>query len=94
MSKDGQPLQELSDQELDAYILTRLRLAGVDLSVLPEEDSEAPADQRRVLAGARRFLRGTPGTIAGFAMDPQEVPPVLYPAAVRSQEPEGGEGDR
>lgn len=86
-------LQDLSDAELDAYILTRLALAGVDLSVLPEDDSEAPADRRRILAGARRFLRSTPGAIAGFAMDPQEVAPVLYPAALApALSVAGGEG--
>lgn len=94
MSQDVPSLQELSDPELDAYILTRLRLAGVDLSVLPVDDPDAPADQRRVLAGARRFLRGTPGTIAGFAMDPQEVPPVLYPASGGSAAGEMREGER
>ncbi|MDT8342038.1 MAG: hypothetical protein RQ751_11045 [Longimicrobiales bacterium] len=73
--------QELSDAELDAYVLARLALAGVDISVLPEDDPEAPADRRRILAGARRFLRSTPPAIAGFAMDPQEVPPAVYPAA-------------
>lgn len=81
MTPPRRTLQELSDAELDAYILTRLALAGVDLAVLPEDDSESPADQRRILAGARRFLRSTPGAIAGFAMDPQEVAPALYPAA-------------
>jgi len=82
--------QDVSDAELDAYILTRLALAGVDLSVLPEDDPDAPADRRRILSGARRFLRSTPGAIAGFAMDPQEVAPVLYPAALapRLREPE------
>lgn len=74
--------QDRSDAELDAYILTRLAMVGVDLSVLPEEDPRAPADRRRILSGARRFLRSTPGAIAGFAMDPQEVAPVLYPASL------------
>lgn len=75
-------MTDLTDDELDAYVLTRLRLLGVDLSVLPVDDEDAPADQRRILASARRFLRGTPGVIAGFAMDVQDVPPVAYPAAL------------
>lgn len=74
------PPLDVSDEELDAAILARLELLGVDLSVLPEEDADAPADQRRILASARRFLRSTPQAIADFAMDPQEVPPVMYPA--------------
>lgn len=82
MPQAPNPFQELTDQELDAWILTRLRMAGVDLSVLPEDDPQAPADRRRVLAGARRFLRGTPGAIAGFPMDPQETAPAMYPAAL------------
>lgn len=73
-------LQEISDPELDQHILTRLALLGVDLSVLPEDDPEAPVDRNRILASARRFLRSTPGAIADFVMDPQEVPPVMYPA--------------
>lgn len=73
------PLQELDDEALDAYVLTRLALLGVDLSVLPEDDEEAPVDRRRVLASARRFLRSTPGALADFEMDVQDVPPLLYP---------------
>ena len=81
-SPSGVPVQEVSDEALNGLILTRLALLGVDLSVLPEDDPEAPADQRRILESARRFLRSTPATIADFEMDPQEVPPVLYPAAL------------
>jgi len=73
-------------------LLTRLALAGVDLSVLPEDDREAPADRRRILAGARRFLRSTPAAIADFAMDPQEVAPVLYPAHLAHEASGEGEG--
>jgi hypothetical protein len=82
-------LQELSDEELDAYVLTRLRLAGVDLGVLPVDDPDAPADQLRILSGARRFLRGTPPEILGLEMDVQAVAPVMYPAALA---PARGEG--
>lgn len=72
-------MRELTDAELDAYILTRLAIAGVDISVLPKDDEDAPADQRRILASARRFLRSTVPAIREFPIDPQEVPPVLYP---------------
>lgn len=84
--------QELTDAELDAFILARLRQAGVDLDVLPEDDAAAPADRRRILAGARRFLRTTPAAILGFEMDPQSVAPTLYPAAL-STVLEAREGD-
>ncbi|HSG09261.1 MAG TPA: hypothetical protein VLA36_12950 [Longimicrobiales bacterium] len=76
------PVQELTDEELDAYIRTRLRHAGVDIGVLPEDDPDAPADQRSILEGARRFLRSTPPAILGFEPDAQLVAPVMYPAAL------------
>jgi hypothetical protein len=72
--------QELTDEELNQYILTRLKQLGVDLSVLPESDPDAPADQRGILRAARRFLRRTPPAIHGFEMDPQAVAPMMYPA--------------
>jgi hypothetical protein len=77
---DAAQVQELTDDELDTFIRARLVMAGVDLSVLPEDDPEAPADQRRILASARRFLRTTPPAILGFEMDVQAVPPTLYPS--------------
>jgi hypothetical protein len=79
--------RDVSDADLDTLILARLELLGVDLSVLPDEDAEAPADRSRILASARRFLRSTPGAIADFEMDPQEVPPVMYPAELGGRLP-------
>ncbi|HSM61492.1 MAG TPA: hypothetical protein VK849_11865 [Longimicrobiales bacterium] len=78
---DGRKIQELSDAELDAYILARLRAADVDLGVLPEDDPAAPSDRRRILEGARRFLRSTPPAILAFEPDVQRVAPEMYPAA-------------
>lgn len=69
-----------TDEELDAWILARLDALGVDLSVLPEDDEEAPADRRRILRSARRFLRSVPGAIADFAFDPLGPPPGMYPS--------------
>ena len=74
--------QEVTDEQLDAYIHTRLALLGVDLSVLPADDEDAPADQRRIMASARRFLRSTPGAIADFEFDPMGPAPAIYPAEV------------
>lgn len=71
---------DLSDEELNRFILLRLEQLGIDLSVLPEDDEEAPADRRRVLRSARRFLRNTPPDILAFEMDPQAVTPAMYPA--------------
>jgi len=78
---DPTRLQELTDEVLDAFILTRLKSLGVDQSVLPEDDAEAPADRRRILAGARRFLRSTPPAVMAWEPDPQQVAPAMYPAA-------------
>lgn len=72
---------EPTDEELDAFILTRLEMLGVDLSVLPEDDPDAPADRRRILASARSFLRTTPAGIANYALDALGPPPLLYPSA-------------
>ena len=72
--------QEMTDEELDGFILTRLEALGIDLSVLPKDDAEAPADRRRLLQSGRQFLRQTVSAIARFEMDPQEVPPSIYPA--------------
>jgi hypothetical protein len=77
-------MRDLTDEELNAYILTRLRIIGVDISVLPEDDADAPADQRRVLASARSLLRNTVPVISDFVIDVQEVPPMLYPAGFTS----------
>jgi hypothetical protein len=87
-------VQEVPDEDLDRMILTRLALLGVDLSVLPEDDPDVPADRRRILASARRFLRSTPPALADFAMDPQEVAPVMYPAGLGPAVIAAGEGDR
>lgn len=75
-----QDAPEPTDAELDQFVLLRLRSLGVDLSVLPEDDPDAPADQRRILRSARRFLRSTPPDILAFEMDPQAVAPAMYPA--------------
>lgn len=73
-------MQTPTDDELDAYILTRLRLLGIDLDVLPEDDADAPADRRRLLAAARAVLRNTVPVISAYEIDVQAVPPELYPA--------------
>lgn len=83
-SSGGAQAVDLTDEELDAYISTRLTLLGVDLTVLPEDDEDAPADQRRIMASARRFLRSTPAAIADYALDPLGPPPTIYPAEVHA----------
>jgi hypothetical protein len=80
MPRSEQDARELTDEELDVYILARLEMIGVDLSVLPEDDEDAPADRRRILRSARQFLRSTPAAIAGFEFDAAGPPPAMYPA--------------
>lgn len=91
------PTPEPTDEELDRYIRTRLSLIGVDLGVLPEDDSSAPADQRRILASVRRLLRNTVPALSDHPLDPQELPPSMYPAhlpPVRSTDAGQAGGDR
>jgi hypothetical protein len=82
-----------TDEELDAYIRTRLELIGIDLSVLPEDDPEAPADRARVHRSIRNFLRNTVPALSAFELDPQQWPPFFYPAALSEvREESSGEG--
>jgi len=74
------PAPPPTDAELDVHIRARLQALGIDLSVLPADDPDAPADQVRVLASVRALLRGTIPTIVAWQVDTQAVPPVLYPA--------------
>lgn len=68
-----------TDEELDRYIRTRYALLGVDISVLPESDEEAPMDQERLLANGRSILRQDV-VAADFVIDPQFHLPVTHPA--------------
>lgn len=68
-----------TDEELDAYILTRYALIGVDISVLPVSDREAPMDQERLLENGRSILRQD-AAAADVEIDPQFNLPVAHPA--------------
>jgi hypothetical protein len=68
-----------SDEELNTYIRTRYALVGIDISVLPGSDSEAPMDQERLLANGRSILRQD-AEVAGFEIDPQFNLPMPFPA--------------
>ncbi len=85
-------VDDLTDEELDRYVLVRMRLAGIDLSVLPEDDPSAPADRTRILRSARSFLRGTVTALAERELDPQAFPPMVYPAALPPVNAAGGDG--
>ncbi len=75
-------MEDPTDEELNAYIMAHLKMLGVDLTVLPEDDKAAPADRTRILSSARRFLRSSPPVIARFPLDPQLTPPEMYPADI------------
>ena len=68
-----------TDEELNVYIRTRYILLGVDISVLPESDPDAPMDQERLLANGRSILRQDV-IAADFEIDPQFNLPVAHPA--------------
>jgi hypothetical protein len=68
-----------SDEELNRYIRTRYALLGIDISVLPESDGDAPMDQERLLANGRSILRQDVEA-ANFPIDPQFNLPQAFPA--------------
>lgn len=68
-----------TDEDLNAYILTRFALMGIDISVLPASDPSAPMDQARVLTAARTTLRQD-AEIAAYTPYQQADLAVLYPA--------------
>ena len=70
---------EPTDEELNTYILTRYRLLGIDISVLPESDEDAPMDQERLLENGRSILRQDVEA-ANFHIDPQFNLPIAFPA--------------
>ena len=78
MTRQVPPLPP-TDEELDAFIRTRYALLGVDISVLPESDEDAPMDQERLLANGRSILRQDV-VVADFEIDPQFNLPVPHPA--------------
>lgn len=75
------PVADIDDEALDGWIRARLQLLGVDLSVLPVDDTSAPVDQRRIFESARRFLRGTLPALADFDLDEQQVVPLTVPGS-------------
>ncbi len=71
----------MADDDLDAWILARLAMAGVDLSVLPDDAPDAPADRVRILRSARGFLRSTLPALEGVVLDPMRLPPLPSPSS-------------
>ena len=79
MKRTPVPPPEPTDEELDRYILTRHALLGIDVSVLPASDADAPMDLERLLANGRSILRQDVEA-ANFTIDPQFNLPVPHPA--------------
>jgi len=73
------PPPEPTDAELDVYIKTRYALLGIDISVLPVSDADAPIDQGRLLANGRSILRQEV-VAANFQIDPQFNLAMPFPA--------------
>jgi hypothetical protein len=73
-----------SDAELNAFMETRFRLSGIDLSVLPatgDGDPVTGAPSRELVLLVMRLLIGifTP-PVEQAHRDPQQFPPVMFPA--------------
>lgn len=68
-----------TDDELDRFIRTRYALMGIDISVLPVTDEDAPMDQQRLLRNGRSILRAEVDA-ADFQIDPQHHLPQPFPA--------------
>ena len=77
--KEPTPPPEPTDEELDTYIRTRYALLGINISVLPVANEDAPMDQERLLSNARSILRQDV-TAANFKIDPQFTLPQPFPA--------------
>lgn len=87
-------------EQLDAYVRTRLALAGFDLSLLPEvfDAGTGVPTRDQVLASLRSFVAATPGAIAGWAPPArsaeyaqQASPPLLYPSITEAWTGKAGE---
>jgi hypothetical protein len=78
----------LSTEELNAFIVARLAVSGIDLSLLPTTPDPATGapTQAQALASLRSFLLGTPAAINGWrpaadlAQSQQLAPPLEYPS--------------
>jgi hypothetical protein len=80
----------MDDDALDAWVLARLAMAGVDLSVLPDDDPQAPADRVRILRSARNFLRTTLPALESVTLDPLQHPPLPSPSAYEAMSEDRG----
>ncbi|GGM55167.1 hypothetical protein ACFFX1_19610 [Dactylosporangium sucinum] len=78
----------LSTEQLNAFILARLAISGVDINLLPTEPDPATGapTQTQVLASLRSFLLASPAAVNGWrppgsaAESQQLAPPLEYPS--------------
>lgn len=99
-------LQPPTADELDAYIRTRLAIAGVDLGQLPTEADPVTGSptQAATLSSLRAFVTSTPGALSGWtppvtgqpapAYAQQSVPPIIYPSITTAWTAEPGKADK
>lgn len=66
-----------TDAELDAFIAFRLGMLGIDLSVLPFDDPDAPVDQLSCYETMRSTLRNNI-VLMEFPLDPQYTIATYY----------------
>ncbi len=95
--------QPPTQSELDAYIRTRLALAGVDLDLLPEqpEPETGVPTREQALNALRAFVARAPAAIAGWSPPAegtpaaiyaqQASPPLLYPSITEAWTGKGDE---
>ena len=66
-----------TDEELNEFILFRLGMLGVDISVLPFDDDDALVTQQDVLASCRSTIRNA-RTVLEFPLDAQYTIATYY----------------
>ncbi|MFE4667272.1 hypothetical protein ACFRI7_33305 [Streptomyces sp. NPDC056716] len=88
--------QPPTTEQVDAYIRTRLALAGFDLAMLPEtpDATTGVPTQAQAIASLRTFVTTSPVSIAGWAppvtREPapayaqQAAAPLIYPSITES----------
>jgi hypothetical protein len=80
-----------TDDELNAFILFRFAMLGIDISVLPFDDPDAQVDQVTVLEGCRDTIRQAL-TLLEYDLDAQSHIATYYAApqsAWTTPDPEG-----
>ncbi|MET7401951.1 hypothetical protein ABZS66_51560 [Dactylosporangium sp. NPDC005572] len=78
----------LSTEQLNAFIVARLAISGIDFNLLPADPDPATGvpTQTQVLSSLRSFLLANPAAVNGWrpsadaALGQQLAPPLEYPS--------------